>query len=124
MNGRPPAVRHRLAQALEDGEHVAVSSIAVFELWHGVARSERITYNSQRLLTFLGRLTILPFDDEDARIAGQIRAELSRIGRPIGSYDFLIAGHALRRDFLLVTANVREFSRVAGLRWEDWTRPA
>jgi tRNA(fMet)-specific endonuclease VapC len=124
MNGRPPAVRVRLAQSLERGEHVTVSSIAVFELWHGVAKSGRIAYNTERLLTFLGRLTTLSFDEEDARVAGQVRANLGRIGRPIGSYDFLIAGHALHRDFLLVTANVREFARVQGLRWEDWTRPS
>lgn len=124
MNGRPPAVRTRLEQALERGERVAVSSIAVFELWHGVAKSGKIAFNTERLSTFLSRLTTLPFDEEDARIAGQIRANLSRIGRPIGSYDLLIAGHALRHDFLLITANVREFSRVEGLRWENWTTPS
>ena len=51
----------------------------------------------------------------------EIRAELARAGTPIGPYDTLIAAQALRRDRLLVTANGREFSRVAGLRWEDWS---
>jgi tRNA(fMet)-specific endonuclease VapC len=124
MNDRPAAVRIRLEQALEGGERVGVSSIAVFELWHGVAKSGKIAFNTERLSTFLSRLPTLPFDEEDARIAGQIRADLSRIGRPIGSYDLLIAGHALRHDLVLITANVREFSRVQGLRWEDWTQPA
>jgi tRNA(fMet)-specific endonuclease VapC len=77
--------------------------------------------NEQRLETFFaGPLELLPFDDDDARAAGEIRATLEAVGRPIGAYDLLIAGQALRRGMTLVTANVSEFSRVAGLRWEDW----
>jgi tRNA(fMet)-specific endonuclease VapC len=49
-----------------------------------------------------------------------IRAELERAGRPMGAYDTLIAGQALHRGLILVTANVAEFQRVGGLRWENW----
>ena len=66
------------------------------------------------------RFEILPFDAEDARHAGEVRAALERAGTPIGGYDVLIAGQALARDLILVTHNMREFERVAGLRIEDW----
>ena len=64
---------------------------------------------------------MLAFDSEDARVAGGIRAGLEAKGTPIGPYDLLIAAQALRREAILVTANVREFGRVEGLALEDWT---
>ena len=63
-----------------------------------------------------------PFDDEDARVAGELRAELESIGRPIGEYDLLIAGQALRHKMTLVTANAKEFGRIKTLSWEDWSK--
>lgn len=58
--------------------------------------------------------------DIDPREAGTVRAELETAGKPIGAYDVLIAGQARRRGVTLVTSNVSEFDRVAGLKWEDW----
>ena len=57
---------------------------------------------------------------EDARNAGGDPRDLWRAGTPIGPYDILIAGQALARDLTLITHNIREFSRVQGLRIEDW----
>ncbi len=65
-------------------------------------------------------MTPWPFEPEDAEEAGDIRAELERAGTPIGPYDVLIAAQARRRNALLVTANMGEFTRVPGLRIEDW----
>ena len=64
---------------------------------------------------------VVPFDEEDARAAGRVRAELAAAGTPIGAYDILIAGQAVRSGATLVTADSREFARVRGLAWEDWT---
>lgn len=121
INGRPPAARERFRHAADRGDIMAASSITLFELWFGVANSAQVAANAEQLVAFLATVEILPFDEEDARIAGALRADLRRIGKPIGAYDLLIAGHALRHGFLLVTANVGEFSRVKGLRWEDWS---
>jgi tRNA(fMet)-specific endonuclease VapC len=63
---------------------------------------------------------LVPFEREDARMAGEIRALLRRSGASIGPYDILIAGQALARGLVLVTHNVQEFGRVPGLRVEDW----
>ena len=98
--------------------------MVAFELWYGAAKSARRQANRQRLETFFaGPLELVPFDDEDARTAGEVRAGLEAAGPPIGAYDLLIAGQALRYDTTLVTANAAEFSRVTGLRWEDWASP-
>jgi tRNA(fMet)-specific endonuclease VapC len=69
---------------------------------------------------FLAPFELLPFDDDDARAAGAIRAELERAGTPIGAYDTLLAGQAIRRGLVLVTANVAEFERVTALQWTNW----
>jgi len=124
INGSPPPVRPRLERALEDGAGVAVPAVVAFELWYGAAKSTRRQANRQRLETFFaGPLELLPFDDDDARLAGEIRATLEDAGTPIGAYDLLIAGQARRYDATLVTTNASEFSRVADLRWEDWASP-
>ncbi|MGC2448029.1 MAG: type II toxin-antitoxin system VapC family toxin [Candidatus Sulfotelmatobacter sp.] len=121
INGEPAAVRGRMQKASGKGEHLLVSSVAVFELWYGVGKSARQEFNRKRLETFLaGPILVLPFEDADARIAGSVRAALEAVGKPIGAYDVLMAGQALRHQLTLVTANVSEFSRVKGLHWQDW----
>lgn len=121
INDRPIAVRERFRAVLEQRDRVALSSVVLFELWYGVAKSQLQGKNSERLAVFMSPFEVLTFDDEDARLAGTIRATLERSGTPIGAYDVLIAGQALRHELVLVTANVSEFSRIDHLRWEDWS---
>jgi tRNA(fMet)-specific endonuclease VapC len=121
INQRVPKVRARLEQALMDGVVVGIPAIVLYELWYGIKKSVRPEENIARLSTFLALdVTPWPFDAEDAREAGEIRATLERSGTPIGPYDILIAAQARRRGALLVTANKREFARVPGLKTEDW----
>jgi tRNA(fMet)-specific endonuclease VapC len=124
INLRDNPVRKRYQNASRSGRRVFISSIVTFELWYGVAKSTRLTWNTERLETFLaGQNAMLPFDAEDALSAGLIRADLELAGRMIGPYDLLIAGQALARQLTLVTVNVSEFSRVKGLKWQDWAKP-
>jgi tRNA(fMet)-specific endonuclease VapC len=121
INGAAPAVRTRFDKALDRGARMYVSSVVAFELWYGVAKSSRPEWNAKRVKKlFAGPVGLLAFDEEDARTAGRIRANLETSGKLIGPYDLLIAGQALHRDLTLVTANVKEFRRVKTLRWEDW----
>jgi tRNA(fMet)-specific endonuclease VapC len=116
------AVERRLQQAVAKEAAILISSLVLCELWYGVHRSSRPTENARTLEMFLrGPIEVLRFDDQDARIAGEIRAELARSGKIIGSYDTLIAAQCVRSDSVVVTANVSEFRRVKGLRWEDWS---
>jgi len=71
--------------------------------------------------SFQATSDVLPFGEEDALAAGDLRAGLEAAGTPIGPYDLLIAAQALRSGTMLVTANVAEFARVRGLLWQDWT---
>ncbi len=123
IDNKTPAVRTRFHQALASEAKVMVSSVAAFELWYGVAKSVRAEANGLLVDTFFaGPVSLLAFDPEDAKVAGRIRASLESLGKPIGAYNLLIAGQALRHHLTLVTANVREFSRVKGLDWEDWAK--
>jgi tRNA(fMet)-specific endonuclease VapC len=123
INLRSSSVRSRLEEVLVRGEEVKVSSIVLFELRYGIAKSARREHNASRLADFMtGRIEPLAFDAADAEEAGEIRATLEHEGRPIGYYDILIAAQARRRNALLVSANMREFTRVPGLRVEDWTK--
>jgi tRNA(fMet)-specific endonuclease VapC len=123
INGKPAAVRTRLKKALDGGAQVLVPAVVAFELWYGVEKSTQPEASAQRVeLFFAGPLSLLPFEDEDARVAGRVRAKLEAAGKPIGAYDLLIAGQALRHKLTLVTANTKEFARVGGLLWEDWSK--
>lgn len=122
LRNQPARVRERFREVQQAGDYLAISSVVLFELWYGVAKSGRIQENTERLRILLsGDLDVLDFDDEDAQTAGRIRADLEKDGTPIGAYDLLIASQALRRGLTVVTANTGEFSRVAGLSWQDWT---
>lgn len=121
INGTSDLARKRFSKAVDSGEQVWVPSVSVFELWYGVTKSVQTEANTRRLKLFLeGQVRVLEFGEEDARHAGEIRNTLERIGKPIGTYDVLIAGQALSRKLTLVTANTKEFARVKGLAWEDW----
>ena len=121
LNNPNSPVRTRIDSAIGLGGRLAMSSIVLFELWYGAAKSARPERNAQRIADFLaGPIEILPFESGDAEEAGDIRAVLERVGTPIGPYDVLVAAQARRRDALLVTANAREFVRVPRLKFEDW----
>jgi tRNA(fMet)-specific endonuclease VapC len=123
INNRAPLVRARMQKALAGDVKVLVSSVVAFELWYGVAKSARPEANARLVETFFaGPVSLLAFEPEDAKVAGRVRASLEAVGKPIGAYDLLIAGQALRHQLTLITANRREFGRVKGLDWEDWAK--
>lgn len=97
---------------------LVISAIVAYELYFGAFKSAKVTRNL--LLVEALPFAIVPFEDRDAREAGLIRAELTRIGRPIRPFDTLIAGQARARGWTMVTRNVSEFSRVPGLTIENW----
>jgi tRNA(fMet)-specific endonuclease VapC len=117
INRRPLHVLERFRQ-YRLGE-IGISSVVVAELAFGVAKSgsER---NRQALELFLAPLELLAFDERCVWAYGSLRADLERTGQGIGALDTMIAAHALACDALLVTNNLREFSRVPGLRLANW----
>lgn len=99
---------------------MAISSITLAELLHGVEKSSDPARNFRTVQDFTSRLTILPYDEAAAAHYGQIRAQLERSGTPIGINDLHIAGHARSRGLTVVSNNEREFRRVDGLTVENW----
>jgi len=121
INGRPESVRRRFDRASTKGDDLATSSIVLFELWYGTAKSASVKANAERIGIFLsGPIEVLEFGVEDAEEAGRIRAASEAVGTPIGAYDLLIAGQALRLGATLITANSKEFSRIKRLKLQDW----
>jgi len=115
---------HRIAERFRAlaGNDIALPVHVAIELWYGVWSSTRMRENAERLAIFFNApIAVLPFDADDAREAGEIRAHLKRAGTPVGAYDVLIAAQARRRGATLATANAVEFARVPGLMVEDWT---
>lgn len=112
----------KLARRLrrEKPADVAVSAIVMHELFYGAFKSKR-TKDNVALVDSL-RFSVIEFDKEDARSAGEIRAFLASKGATIGPFDVLIAGQALSRDLVLVTRNTREFGRIPNLKIEDWQK--
>lgn len=99
---------------------IGVSAITYAELQHGVEKSARPRENARALVKFLTPIEIAAFDDMAAVEYGAIRAALEREGRVIGAMDLLIAAHARSLGVILITNNVDEFKRVAGLALENW----
>ena len=119
LNHSSPAVRRQFeARSPSD---IALCSVVRAELLYGAQRSSRVDANLQRLKQFFSPLHCFPFDDRCAEHYALIRADLASQGRPIGPNDLMIAATARANDAILVTNNSGEFSRVAGLRLEDWT---
>ena len=115
---KPVKVFEKL-QAMEPAD-VCVSSVTYAELVHGVEKSAAIEKNRLALSLLLANIDILNFDVKAADYYGKIRADLEKKGTPIGPLDMMIAGHAQSLGYTIVTNNVREFSRVKNLKFENW----
>lgn len=100
---------------------IGLPTIVSHELYFGAYKSQKVSFNLETIRLLIKDFVLLPFDDEDARQAGEIRADLKKQGTPIGPYDVLIAGQAKARNLVLISNNVREFERVPDLQLEDWT---
>jgi tRNA(fMet)-specific endonuclease VapC len=115
--------RGRIAERIaETGRGVTCTSIIVAaELRFDVVKSGSRRL-SARVAELLDRVDIMPFETPADVTYADLRVRLERAGTPIGGNDLLIAAHALALDLTLVTANEREFARVAELRIENWLR--
>ena len=117
INSRPPEVLNHFHR-YRAGE-IGLSSVVASELTYGVAKSGSAR-NRSALEMFLAPLQIMPFDEKCVWAYGELRCELERRGEPIGALDTMIAAHAIALDAVLVTNNLREFAKMAGLRLENW----
>ena len=99
---------------------IVLSSVVYYELQVGILKSTSPQKRIAQLAILKNQVSWVDFDEKSAEATAQIRVELERMGKPIGSYDVQIAGMAMANDLILVTHNTGEFGRVSGLKVEDW----
>ena len=100
--------------------NLAISSITASELAFGAQKSTRKKRNIEVLDSLFEILEILPYDHKAIPHYARIRQYLEASGKIIGELDMLIAAHAISLDLVLVTNNIKEFSRIAELKLENW----
>ncbi|MEM9217287.1 MAG: type II toxin-antitoxin system VapC family toxin [Cyanobacteria bacterium P01_F01_bin.150] len=122
LNGDVPRVSQRLAELKP--KQIRLCSIVQQELYYGAYNSAKVQNNLAKLERFIHPFQILPFDSASAIAAGAIQSRLRQLGTPIGAYDLQIAEIAIAHSLTLVTHNVREFSRIEELLYEDWEAEA
>jgi len=117
-------VKNRVAQV--GIEAISVAILTVAELCFGAYNSARVEANLARIRAFLSPPgpTVLPIDDAAAECFGRFKADLRRVGKPIGDLDLLIAGVAASHRVKVVTNNTEHFERITDISLENWLRPA
>jgi tRNA(fMet)-specific endonuclease VapC len=118
INGRALQIRRKLSTLVD--EDIATCTLVHAEMFYGSAKSQTPEVSLAKQRTFLDRFVCLDFDSAAAAVYGPMRARLEKQGTPIGAHDLLIAAIAVANSLILVTHNTREFSRIEGLRIEDW----
>lgn len=118
LRDRPKGLRERFN---DNAEALCISDVVFYELLYGAEKSQNPAKIRREVEHFAARLSVLPFDDDAAAHTAEIRADLEARGCVIGPYDLMIAGHARSKGLVVVSGNLREFTRVNGLRSEDWT---
>jgi len=116
-------VRERLKAAILRGDKVVMSVVVWHELTFGILLFRDPARERALVEEAVAGVRRVEFDERDAEAAAALRAQLRRRRQEIGAYDGLIAGQALAKGWTVVTANTREFARVEGLSWVDWTQP-
>ena len=99
---------------------IFVSSVVIYELQVGIAKSNSPQKRAQQLAMLLEQINVIQFGGREAKASALIRADLEKKGVPIGAMDILIAGSSKAHHLTLVTHNTKEFARVEGLQLEDW----
>jgi tRNA(fMet)-specific endonuclease VapC len=99
---------------------MCISAVTLMELIYGAEASASVDRNLRDIEGFAARLDVLPYDNDAAAHTGQLRAELKKMGRPIGPYDEMIAGHARSQGLVVVTNNIKQFEVVPGIRLANW----
>jgi tRNA(fMet)-specific endonuclease VapC len=118
LKGKSENVKNKIS--VLSNENIVIPSIVRFELYYGAFKSTQKRKTVAILTEFLNIFEDIVFDSNSAKICGEIRANLEKKGTPIGPYDLIIASITLSHEFILVTHNIKEFTRIDKLKIEDW----
>jgi len=121
MREHPESVLQRLAAEVARNNRIVISAITYAEMRYGQIGKKASARHKTLVDEFVKRLDeVLPWDQSAVDATVEVKRKLTKAGTVIGGNDTAIAGHAIASGCMLVTNNVREFSRVAGLDYEDW----
>lgn len=119
MKGKCPGISDKLKEV--PAQEIGIPAIVYGELLYGLYQSTNKNKLDALIESFAAAFRIVPYEEKAARKYGEIRARLKSQGTLIGSNDMLIAAVALAENAVLVTNNTKEFSRIEGLKIEDWS---
>ncbi len=117
MRGQEAVLKRLRATKPKD---IGISSVSLYELYSGFERCASPLIEKQKVEKLIQPIHLLPFDADAAQFTAKVRRQLEVAGNMIGPYDLMLAGQALSLGVTFVTHNTGEFSRVQGLRLEDW----
>ena len=119
LKGKYPKLVDKILSCNPD--NIKIPSIVKAELLYGAEKSQKRLENIEKITQLLFPLEIVGFNDNDSVEYSKIRADLEKVGNIIGPNDLIIASIVKSNDGVLITNNVKEFSRVDGLKLENWT---
>ena len=119
LKKRPQSVKTRFEDIEPDA--LCISAVTLAELYYGAARHPKGDAIRKEIDDFAARLSVVAWDEAAADHYGTIRTALEKKGTPIGAMDMLIAAHARSIRAVLVTNDLRHFTKVPGLKFEDWS---
>ncbi|MPY24563.1 type II toxin-antitoxin system VapC family toxin [Shewanella sp. YLB-07] len=121
MREQPLSVLQQLQNAVSKQNRIVISAITYAEIRSGTIDKKASPKHAILVDEFLKRVDeVLPWDVNAVDATTEVKRQLISNGTPIGANDTAIAGHAIASGCILVTSNVREFSRVESLTYEDW----
>ncbi len=121
IRNQPKGLIDKLQEVVSDGHQVTISAITYAELCFGSINKKASPKMPMIVAEFVERLdAVLAWDKTAVEHSTLVKKELERVGAPIGHNDTLLAGHAIAAKAILITDNVKEFSRDSGLQQENW----
>ena len=114
--------KHEIRRKIEQvgTDHLKITIISLAELKYGAYYSQKVNENLKNINNFLKQVRILFFNNEAAGLFGKTKADLRRAGQIIEDFDILIASIVMSYDDTLVTGNIDHFSKINGLKYENW----
>ncbi|MGD2272977.1 MAG: type II toxin-antitoxin system VapC family toxin [Desulfobacterales bacterium] len=113
------AVTKNLQRHIEDP--IKISIVTLMELYFGAYESEKVAVNLAKVRTLENSFEVIAADKGSAEIHGMLKATLEKSGTPLDDFDLIIAACALAHNLILVTNNIKHFSRVEGLKLTSWS---
>jgi len=120
LRGNNPNALEKAKELDNKFERKSIASISIMELWRGAMQSHLQEIEKRDINNLLSSLLIHPFNENEAKKAGEVEAELKKSGKMIDLEDIMIAGIALVHNEIILTRNKKHFSKIKGINIESY----